>query len=71
MPLHPTASRDARLAAGLTQAELARRLGVAPARISDIEAGRNPDPRVQLVERVAAALDVSIEAITVEPEPRP
>jgi len=47
--------RAARIKAGLSVAELARRLGVTPPRISNLESGhRNPSSKVLL--RIAAAI---------------
>jgi transcriptional regulator with XRE-family HTH domain len=46
--------RDARLAAELTQRELARRTGIAQPTIARIEAGR-ASPRIETLERLLAA----------------
>jgi transcriptional regulator with XRE-family HTH domain len=45
----------ARLSAGLTQAELAARVGVTPCVLSGLENGRS-DPTLQLIEDLAAAV---------------
>jgi XRE family transcriptional regulator, regulator of sulfur utilization len=49
--------RAARLAAGLTQEQLAQRAGVASVTISQIELG-NRSPTLDTLMRVAAALEI-------------
>jgi len=56
--------RGARLAAGLTQRELARRAGVAPSVISRIESGEVKRPDWSTTERIAAALGRSRAALS-------
>lgn len=51
-----------REAAGLSQAELARRADIRPATISDIENG-NIDPRISTIKALARALSVDIDDI--------
>ncbi|MFM8978929.1 MAG: helix-turn-helix domain-containing protein, partial [Planctomycetia bacterium] len=46
----------ARAAAGLSQADLARRAGLTPAYVSLLESGRRRPPRPPVVERLARAL---------------
>ena len=54
-----TLLRDARLRAGLTQRELARRAGIAQPTIARIESG-GADPRVHTLERLLAACGHSL-----------
>jgi transcriptional regulator with XRE-family HTH domain len=62
-PFDPRAFRDARLAAGLTQHELARQLGVAGGeRVSRWELGRST-PRTETLLRAAEVLAVDPEAL--------
>jgi ribosome-binding protein aMBF1 (putative translation factor) len=53
------AIRDAREAAGLTQTELAGRMGVAQSALSRIEAGR-ANITVEMLARIAGALGTSL-----------
>ncbi|GAA2051106.1 hypothetical protein GCM10009839_67430 [Catenulispora yoronensis] len=48
--------REERLAAGLTQEELAKRSGIAVRTISDLERGKFPSPRAQTVRMLADGL---------------
>lgn len=57
--------REARLAAGLTQAELAARIGSQQSSISHIELGR-ANPSLLALERIAAAVNCVLE-ITLVP----
>jgi transcriptional regulator with XRE-family HTH domain len=52
--------RRYRMLAGLTQAELAERAGIADATVSRIERGRLT-PSVRLAERIASALDLAVD----------
>jgi putative transcriptional regulator len=61
--------RQARVAAGLTQAELAERADVADATVSRIERGRLV-PSVALAKRIAAALRVPLDEL-MSPNARP
>jgi transcriptional regulator with XRE-family HTH domain len=54
--------RDARLAAGLLQADLAARVGVTQATVSDWERGRFA-PRLEQLGRIADALGVAAETL--------
>lgn len=54
--------REAREAAKLKQAELARRVGVQPISIYKIESGRST-PGLQLLTRIATELGVSIDSL--------
>jgi len=51
----------ARLAAGLSQGQLAQRAGVAQAAISRIERGETREPGVLIMAGIARALDTSID----------
>lgn len=54
-PALATKIRTARLAAGLTQAQLAEAVGTSQGRIGDYENGRH-EPRVATLEKLAAVL---------------
>jgi transcriptional regulator with XRE-family HTH domain len=56
----PTLLREARAAAGLTQAELARRLGISQSEIARLEK-RGANPRLLTLDRVIAATGYSLE----------
>ena len=63
----PAALRDARIAAGLTQHQLARAVGVAGGeRVSRWELGTSA-PRLHLVRRLATVLDVPAEQLLASP----
>lgn len=51
--------RQLREAAGLSQAELARRMGTSQSMIARLEAG-GADPKLDTLERVSRALDVDL-----------
>lgn len=53
---------QARLAAGLTQAHLADRIGAKQSSISRLEGG-DAEPSVDMLRRLAAALNVSFEIL--------
>lgn len=57
--------REARERAGLTQSDLARRVGIAPNHLVRLESGEKVDPRWSTVVRLAAALGLSLDAIAV------
>jgi transcriptional regulator with XRE-family HTH domain len=59
---------EARLAAGLTQQELADRLGVAQTVIARWESGTR-EPRVYAAVRVSEALGTTANAIWLTPDP--
>jgi transcriptional regulator with XRE-family HTH domain len=52
--------RTARRAAGITQKELARRVGTQPSAISRLESGRNV-ARLRTLEKIAEALGLTLE----------
>src|SRR5262249_12176314 len=54
--------RESRLAAGLTQEELAERAGISARSVSDLERGLYQAPHRDTVARLAAALGLSAEA---------
>lgn len=49
--------REERAARGLTQADVAKRLGVSQPSYADIESGPQ-EPRLSTIERVAAVLEI-------------
>jgi transcriptional regulator with XRE-family HTH domain len=53
--------RDARAARGMTQEELADRLGMTPGYVGILETGKVGRPRVQTLRKLAAALDVPLQ----------
>ena len=55
--------RAARVAATLSQAQLAQRVGVAQAAISRIERDETRDPGVLIVAGIARALDLSLDEL--------
>lgn len=58
---------EARGLAGLTQSELARRVGVSRGTIYELESGRNQRPAWELVGRIVAALrDAGLRGLTAE-----
>jgi transcriptional regulator with XRE-family HTH domain len=62
--------RSARRAAGLTQAELARRLGTSPAYVTNVEAGRlnlTIGQLARIADALGADLRISLPPIEVEP----
>jgi len=60
--------RELRLAAGLTQAELARRTGIHRPNIARVEAGRHT-PSLETLARIANAIGVSTTHVLVSSEP--
>ncbi len=60
--------RELRLAAGLTQAELARRTGIHRPNIARVEAGRHT-PSLETLARIAGAIGVSTTQVLVAREP--
>lgn len=62
------AIRDARREVGVTQAELARRLGTSPPYVSLLETGRG-NPTIGQVSAVASALGVEFHVELRVPEP--
>lgn len=59
--------RRRRLEMGLTQQQLAERAGMYQRRLSQIERGAGPSPKLPLLRRLAAALEVSV-LFLVEPD---
>ncbi|WP_278313484.1 helix-turn-helix transcriptional regulator [Lolliginicoccus levis] len=59
---HPTAVRDHRVAAGITQADLAHACGTSRQTIVSIEGGQY-SPSVWLALRIARALHAELEAL--------
>ena len=62
--------REARRHAGLTQDQLAARSGIDQSTISDLETGRNTDPRLSTLTRLAEALGITPSELRF-PEPEP
>lgn len=58
--------RTLRLRAGVTQVELARRVGCGQSTLSDIESGKT-DPSQKRLEAIARALNVPIASLFEEP----
>ena len=58
---HPVAAK--RKAAGLSGAELARKTGLTPSQICDIEKGRNQQPGIHVALRIADALGVDVREL--------
>ena len=61
--------REVRIAAGLTQTELARRLHVGQSQISDLERGRRSTLTVATLTALARALGCSPADLLAEPSP--
>jgi transcriptional regulator with XRE-family HTH domain len=55
--------RAERRRAGLTQAELARRAGIASNHLSRLESGEKIDPRFATIAKLALALNVSLDRL--------
>jgi len=55
-----------RLKNGLTQEKLAQRSNVTHSSMSKIEAGFNDNPRIKTVQRIAVALDVTVNDLLQE-----
>jgi transcriptional regulator with XRE-family HTH domain len=60
--------RNIRLRRGLSQADLSAVTGVAEYTISEIEAGKRPNPRPSTLRKLAQGLDVEVAALYGEPE---
>jgi transcriptional regulator with XRE-family HTH domain len=48
---------------GMSQAELARRIGISATAMNQIESGKTPDPGVLKVQAIADVLQVSVDAL--------
>lgn len=55
--------RSAREKAGLTQSELARRVGIAPNHVTRLESEEKSNPRFETVARLAVELGLSLDDI--------
>ncbi len=55
--------REARLHYGMSQAELARRIGISATALNQIESGKTPDPGVSRIIGIARVLGVSTDAL--------
>lgn len=51
---------ELRDSAGIKQAELARRAGITPAYLCDLEKGKKQNPSLPVMMRLAAALNVTV-----------
>lgn len=56
--------RAARIGLGLSQAQLAKRVGLAPNHIARIESGTKTAPRFSTVARIAGELGVSLDSLS-------
>lgn len=59
-----------RTSKGIGQSELARMTGVRQSAISDIEAGKTKNPRIDTLLAIAAALDCSVDDLVERKEER-
>lgn len=59
-------AKQRREALGLSGVELATRVGVSPQRVSDWEAGRYPNPRMDTLARLAGALECRIADLLID-----
>jgi transcriptional regulator with XRE-family HTH domain len=55
--------REARERYGMSQAELARRIGISGTALNQIESGKTPDPGVSRIIGIARVLGVSTDAL--------
>lgn len=55
--------RRLRLAAGMSQAQLAERSGLSLRAVTDLEQGLRTDPRASTVQALARALGVTMESL--------
>src|SRR5437870_122431 len=66
--------RAVRAAKGFSQAALARRVGISANAMNEIERGKAPNPRANVVRRLAEVLEISADYLLgvgeVEEEPR-
>jgi transcriptional regulator with XRE-family HTH domain len=68
VPLNHQRLVQLRLAAELTQFELAVRAGVRPETVSRIESGQTPTPTTATVQALARVLNVPLTELLAEPE---
>jgi transcriptional regulator with XRE-family HTH domain len=59
--------RQARLRYGMSQAELARRIGISSTALNQIESGKTPDPGVSRIVGIASVLGVSTDYLLLGP----
>jgi len=62
---------DARKSAGLTQAQLAKRIGTTQSVISDLEDAEYEGHSLAMLRRIAAALDLSVQVSFIPPPESP
>jgi transcriptional regulator with XRE-family HTH domain len=55
--------REARLQYGMSQAELARRIGISKNAMNDLEQGKTGDPRLSHIVAIADQLRLSVDAL--------
>ena len=55
--------RAARLTYGMSQAELARRIGISTQAMNDLEQGRTQEPRLSHIVKIADQLSLSLDAL--------
>jgi transcriptional regulator with XRE-family HTH domain len=55
--------REARLQYGMSQAELARRIGISKNAMNDLEQGKTEDPRLSHIVAIADQLRLSVDAL--------
>ena len=55
--------RQARLRYGMSQAELARRIGISKTAMNDLEQGKTRDPHLSYIVAIADELRLSIDAL--------
>jgi transcriptional regulator with XRE-family HTH domain len=63
------ALKAARLAAGLSQGDLSRLVGMSVGQISQIEAGVRKSPAFETVQRISTALHLSLDALVSDQTP--
>ena|SRR5712692_7118870 len=63
--------REAREHYGMSQAELARRIGISGTALNQIESGKTPDPGVSRIIGIARVLGVSMDDLVGLPEAAP
>jgi transcriptional regulator with XRE-family HTH domain len=58
-----TRIRQARLQYGMSQVELARRIGISKTAMNDLEQGKTVDPRLSHIVAIADQLRLSVDAL--------